>query len=233
MTLHLRDHELLNDPQPFARLLEQGDVREELALGTTFGFTAFHGGHLEEMTDHVAREAAQLSGASYYGVIQPPNDQWHIPSHRIGPDQSQALEEFLDHVDIVISLHGFGRPDLWRTLLLGGRNRDLAARVAMELIPRLPHYEVMADLATIPKPLRGLHHKNPVNRPRHAGVQIELPPRVRGRSPIFWGPLEPGTIVPHLNALVEGLAAIASRWPADLSSVRAPDAQYSNENPSG
>ena len=32
---------------------------------------AYHGGGLEENTDVIAREAAAMSGASYYGVLQP------------------------------------------------------------------------------------------------------------------------------------------------------------------
>ncbi|NBU56526.1 MAG: hypothetical protein EBS22_09960, partial [Acidimicrobiia bacterium] len=36
--------------------------------------------------------------------------------------------------------------------------------------------QTLADLAEIPVRLRGLHDRNPVNRPRLAGVQIELPP---------------------------------------------------------
>ena len=212
MALHLRNHKLLADPQPFARLLEQDGVREEMELGSRFGFMAFHGGRLEEMTDDVARTAAQRSGASFYAVVQPEHDQWHIPSHKVTPDQSPALAEFMDHVDVVVSLHGYGRVGLWRSLLLGGQNRALAEHVAIELIPRLPHYEILTDLDEIPKALRGLHDTNPVNVVRGGGVQIELPPRVRGRSPLFWGIRPKNVWVPHLESLVDGLVAAADNW---------------------
>jgi len=212
VALHLRDHELLHDPQPFARLLEQDGVREELKLRSTFGFMAFHGGRLEEVTDDVARTAAERSGASLYAVMQPESDQWHIPSHRVTVDQSRHLAAFMNHVDVVLSIHGYGRQHMWRTLLLGGQNRELAEHVAVELIPRLHHYEIVTDLDTIPAPLRGLHDRNPVNQVRGGGVQIELPPRVRGRSPLFWGTEPRSRRVPHLEALIDGLAAAAKSW---------------------
>lgn len=211
MGLHLRDHALLDDPAPFARLLEQPGVVEESTLEGRVGFMAFHGGRLEEVTDFVAREAAAASGSSYYGVLQPDDEQWHIPSHRVTADQSPSLAGFLDHVDVVVAIHGFGRQDLWRSLLVGGRNRALAEHVACHLIPALPHYEILTDLDEIPRPLRGQHSRNPANAARHGGIQIELPPRVRGRSPIFWG-LDVEHPVPHTSALVEGLAAAAIAW---------------------
>lgn len=213
MALHLRNHKLLADPHPFARLLEQDGVDEEMVLRSRFGFMAFHGGRLEEMTDDIARVAAERSGSSLYAVTQPEQDQWHIPSHLVTPEQSPALAEFMHHVDVVVSLHGFGRVGLWRTLLLGGQNRELAEHVAIELIPRLGHYEVQTNVDHIPKALRGLHDRNPVNAVRKMGVQIELPPRVRGRSPLFWGVRPKSQWVPHQEALVEGLIAAATAWP--------------------
>ena len=45
---------------------------EECDLRSRFGFMAYHGGSLEEMTDVIAADAAERSGASYYGVLQPP-----------------------------------------------------------------------------------------------------------------------------------------------------------------
>jgi hypothetical protein len=42
-------------------------------------------------------------------------------------------------------------------------------------------------------------------------VQLELPPRVRGRSPVWKDWKGPG-LVPHTVALVDGLAAAAQSW---------------------
>lgn len=194
-----------------AELLERDDVVEECTLGSTFGFMAFHGGALEEMTDVVARAAAQRTGSSYYGIMLPDNLEWHIPSHRVTADQSETLAEFLSHVDTVITVHGFGRAGFFTSLLLGGRNRRLASHVASHLRMKLPAYNIIDDIDEIPKNLRGLHQDNPVNVVEHAGVQLELPPRVRGSSPLWWDWEGPG-LTPHTEALIDALADAAQSW---------------------
>jgi phage replication-related protein YjqB (UPF0714/DUF867 family) len=200
----------------FAELLATAGVREVSTLrdGTAgrFGFMAYHGGSLEETTDVIAAEAAARSGASYYGVLQPPDLNWHIPSHQVLRDASATLDAFFDHVDTVITIHGFGRRGLFTSLLLGGRNRELADHVGGHLRTALPAYEVLTDLELIPRELRGQHERNPVNVPRHAGVQIELPPRVRGSSAL-WADWEGVGVVPHTEALIGALAAAAVSWP--------------------
>jgi phage replication-related protein YjqB (UPF0714/DUF867 family) len=191
----------------FAELLATRGVTEEAEIRGPVGFMAYHGGGLEEMTDVIAREAADRSGASYYGVVHPPDWTLHLPSTRIDPTASRRLGDFLDHVEEVITVHGFGRRALLTSLLLGGRNRDLAGHVARHLRDRLPAYDVVDDLDRIPSELRGVHERNPVNLPRGGGVQIELPPRVRGSSPLWWD-WEHG-LVPHTVALIDGLAEAA------------------------
>ena len=193
-------------------LLDHPGVEEVLELRGRFGFMAFHGGSLEERTDLVARTAADRAGASYYGVHQPAGLRQHVPSHRFTGDQSQSLAEFLDHVDVVITVHGYGRRGLFTTMLLGGGNRDLAAHVAPHLRRALPAYLVEDDIEQIPKELRGLHPKNPVNAPRNGGVQLELPPRVRGTSPLWWDWEGPHP-TPHTAALIDGLVNAATTWP--------------------
>jgi len=168
---------------------------------------AFHGGNLERVTDLIATEAAAASGSSLYTVCQPEGVRWHVPSNQFDPAHSPALAEFLDHVDVAIAIHGFGRVGFFTTLLLGGQNRQLAAHVARHLRPELPHYEILDTLHQIPKPLRGVHTKNPVNRATNQGVQIELPPRIRGLTP-YWGKAE-GTRVPHIDDLITGLTNAA------------------------
>jgi phage replication-related protein YjqB (UPF0714/DUF867 family) len=130
----------------------------------------------------------------------------------VTPADSPALAAFLDHVQVTVALHGYGREGLWTTLLAGGGNRQLAAHVATHLRTALPEgYEVVDDLAAIPPELRGVHPDNPVNRCAHGGVQLELPPRVRSRTP-YWSDLPPGEPIPHLAPLAEGLAAAARAW---------------------
>lgn len=200
-------------PTPFRDLLESPGVEEVCDLRGPLGFMAYHGGSLEEMTDVIAAAAAEASDASFYGVIQPPHSNRHIPSHHVSPDESATLRRFVDHVDVVITIHGYGRHDMWTTLLLGGQNRELAEHVAGHLRPLLPDYTMLTETDEMPKELRGLHHRNPVNLPRGRGVQIELPPRVRGRSPIWRDWTGPGH-VPHMTALIDGLAAAARSWVA-------------------
>jgi phage replication-related protein YjqB (UPF0714/DUF867 family) len=195
----------------FAELLAHPGVREECELRGGIGFMAYHGGNLEAMTDVIAREAAHRSGASYYGVLQPKGMEWHIPSHHVCREHSSQLDGFLDHVHTVITIHGYGRRGLFTSLLLGGRNRDLAHHVGGHLRRHLPAYRIVTDLEEIPTGLRGQHAANPVNVPKHAGVQIELPPRVRGSSPLWWDWEGPG-LTPHTEALVTALAVAAASW---------------------
>ena len=202
-------------PTTFAELLAMEGVREELAIRSTFGFMAFHGGGLEAVTDTIARSAAAAANASYYGVLHPENDPPHLPSTRFTPDESQMMTDFLNHVDVVVTIHGFGRRGLFTSLLLGGTNRDLAAHLADTLRPRLPAYQLIDDVEEIPQNLRGLHPNNPVNLPRHGGVQIELPPRVRGSSPLWWD--WEGGLTPHTETLIQGLAEAARAWPLPTS----------------
>lgn len=193
----------------FAELLGMPGVVEEIELRSTFGFMAYHGGALEVMTDVIAKRAAERSGASYYGVAQPEELLIHLPSIAITPDQSPTLAAFLDHVEVVVTVHGFGRRQMMTSILLGGRNRELAAHLATELRRALPVYDIVDDLDRIPTELHGVHARNPVNVPRHAGVQLELPPRARGTSAVWWDHTERN---PHIDALIEALAEAALTW---------------------
>jgi len=195
-----------------SELLTMDGVSEHSVLRSTFGFMAFHGGALEEMTDIVASRAAERAGASYYGIQLPDNLEWHIPSHKVTADQSPALQEFLNHVGIVITVHGFGRAGFFTSLLLGGRNRRLAAHLSASLQQHLPAYRIVDELEDIPQNLRGLHQDNPVNSVEHAGVQLELPPRVRGSSPLWWDWEGPG-LTPHTESLIDALVECATTWP--------------------
>lgn len=196
----------------FGDLLAEPGVEEVLELRSRIGFMAFHGGSLERQTDVVAVDAAARSGASVYAVVQPFGLRWHIPSIEVSPAESPNLQQFVDHVDVAIAIHGFGREGCWTSLLLGGSNRDLAAHLTAHLEPALPDYTIVGELDEIPRELRGLHPRNPVNLPSGGGVQLELPPRVRGTTPHFadWrGPGHP----PPMEALVDALATAASTFP--------------------
>lgn len=197
----------------FATLLSRPGVTEVSELRGQLGFMAYHGGALEAMTDVIASHAAERAGASYYGVVQPPGMRDHLSSTKVRPSESMKLAEYLDHVDIVVTVHGFGRRGMFGSLLLGGSNRPFAEHVGRSLRAALPAYDICTDLDVIPKPLRGLHPDNPVNLPRDGGVQIELPPRVRGSSPLWWDWEGPG-LTPHTMSLIDGLVDAADSWQA-------------------
>jgi phage replication-related protein YjqB (UPF0714/DUF867 family) len=197
----------------FADLLAHDGVEEDLELRSPFGLMAFHGGNLEEGTDVIAAAVAEQAGASLYAVRQPVTLRWHVPSIEVTPADSPALATFVEHVDVAVALHGYGRDGMWTTLLLGGRNRDLAEHVGGHLRAAMPGYEVVDDLDAIPRDLRGVHRANPVNLTRSAGVQLELPPRTRSRTVPMWRDLPDTQPVPHQQDLIAGLVAAVRSWP--------------------
>ena len=196
----------------FAKLLAMPGVVEECELRSSFGFMAYHGGALEPGTDVIARLAAEQAGASYYGGLQPESLLVHIPSISVGPEQSSLLASFLAHVDTVITIHGYGRAPTKTAILLGGRNRELAGHLAGHLRAALQEYDIVDDLTRIPIELQGIHARNPVNLPRFAGVQVELPPRARGAGP-YWKDFD-GDLVPHARKLIAALVGAATTFDA-------------------
>jgi phage replication-related protein YjqB (UPF0714/DUF867 family) len=196
-------------PQSLSELLADPGVLEESTLRSRFGFLAIHGGGLEEMTDVIAERAAEAAGASVYLLRHPDHYPHHLPSALYRAEESGRLAEFLDHVDVAVSLHGYGRIGRSTQLLAGGRNRVLATHLKQHVA--VPGYQVVTDLDAIPRELRGLHPDNPVNRVRGGGTQLELSPRVRGISPRSPLPGDDG-LSPATSALVQGLVATAHSW---------------------
>ena len=197
------------DPS-FADLLTAEGVEESLVLRSAFGFMAYHGGGLEQMTDVIAAAAAERAGASYYGIVHPPGWSAHVSSIDVDPAASPQLDAFLAHVRVVVTVHGYGRRWLMTSILLGGRNRGLASDLAGDVRAALPAYRIVDDLDDMPTTLRGLHPRNPVNLPTEQGVQVELPMRARGLGPMWWD-WESG-LTPHTDALIGALARTATRW---------------------
>ncbi len=192
----------------FADLLAHPDVVEEQLLASPAGFLALHGG-LEPGTAEIARAAARRSGASCYVIVQPDDLKHHVPSHQTDPGCSPLLAEFLGHVETLVSVHGYwGHDDLRHALLVGGGDRVLAAELAGRLRVALPGYRVVDDLDRIPRRLRGVDPRNPVNRASR-GVQVELPHPVRAIGP--YGAGARGEVHrAHTAALVDVLAAFAA-----------------------
>ncbi|WP_407666304.1 poly-gamma-glutamate hydrolase family protein [Mycobacterium pinniadriaticum] len=196
-------------PQSLSQLLTDPAVVEVSRLKSKFGFLAIHGGGLEQMTDVIAERAADAAGASLYLLRHPANYPHHLPSARYLAAESDRLAAFLDHVEVAVSVHGYGRIGRSTELLAGGGNRELARHLAANI--NLPGYRIVTDLGAIPSELRGLHPDNPVNRVRGGGAQLELPTRVRGISPRSQPPEADG-LSQATSALVQGLAAAANSW---------------------
>ena len=97
----------------FAALLATPGVEEVSHLRGRVGFMAYHGGALEAMTDVIATRAAERSDSSLYAVIQPDGMREHLPSIQVRPHESPQLAAFVEHVDIVITVHGYGRRGLF------------------------------------------------------------------------------------------------------------------------
>ena len=197
-------------------LLETSDAYEELEIRSKVGLMAYHGGTLEKATDAIARETAELCGASYYGLIQTNDDPLHFPSTKLFEYASENLNIFFQHVRVVITIHGYGREHLFHSVLLGGRNRALASHLASFLKMALPDYSFENDLEQIPKELRGLHPKNPVNIPALTGVQVELPPTLRWNRE-EWGWSDNGGIgrAKHVDDIIVSLSKAITLLPVN------------------
>lgn len=157
-------------------LIATPGVEEFHRDGAGVGVMAIHGG-IEQGTEAIAHAVTEETGAALYAVVQPQGSGRHLPSIRFDPAESTRLARFLDSVEMAISLHGYGEPGLESTALLGGNNRALAWAIHGELAAR--GIAAIADLDGIPTRLRGIHRLNPVNRPRLAGTQVELPMELR------------------------------------------------------
>src|SRR5437763_13860890 len=152
-----------------AALLTEPGVEEVLELAGPVGFLALHGGAQDRVTDEIAAAAAERSGASLYAVVQPSTLRWHIPSYRYSPDESERLRRFVEHVRVVISVHGYG-VDSWRmdwrppgfestrlgqfhareAFLIGGQNRSRAADIGARLRRAVPEDEVADHPQRVP-----------------------------------------------------------------------------------
>jgi phage replication-related protein YjqB (UPF0714/DUF867 family) len=182
-------------------LLQIDGVEEECHLRSTVGFMALHGGSQDRGTDQIARRAAAQSGASYYAIVQPQRVRVHLTSRLHNPEQSVLFSRFLAHVRVAISVHGFGRDgfavwvdpargfmiepygparlnqqqDALTGIIVGGLNAGLVDQARTLLSTHLPGFRVADERIRL-----GFHPQNPVNLPPEKGVQIELPPGLRG-----------------------------------------------------
>ena len=184
-----------------AELLSLPEIEEICVLRSSVGLMALHGGSQDRGTHEIACQAADQAGASYYAIVQPKNLRVHLTSRRHDPSQSEQLWAFLRHVKIAISIHGFGRDGFsWRSdglhglsvepygpvlrgrqtgplrgVIVGGLNADLLDVTRQLFSDRFEGYHVADERIRL-----GFHPNNPVNLPSAQGVQVELPPGLRG-----------------------------------------------------
>jgi phage replication-related protein YjqB (UPF0714/DUF867 family) len=215
-----------------AELLTMPGVKEECILRSNVGFMALHGGSQDRGSDQIARRAARLAGASCYAIVYPPGLRVHLTSRLHNPDHSAHLRAFLEHVDVAISVHGFGRDGfaLWfepeeglivqpygpairgkqtgplRGIIVGGLNAPLVDAARELLQRRLAGYHIADERVRL-----GFHADNPVNLPSAHGVQVELPPGLRGIGDFGESlvPRQDGVVSEVVAALIE-LAACAT-----------------------
>jgi phage replication-related protein YjqB (UPF0714/DUF867 family) len=205
-----------------AELLRMPGIREECTLRSSVGFIALHGGSQDRGTDQIVRRAAQRAQASYYAIVQPPGLRVHLTSRLHDPSHSAHLSAFLEHVDVAISLHGFGRDGFavsWqperglivepygpalrgkqtgplRGIIVGGLNAPLLAAARQLFHGRFAGYHVADERVRL-----GFHPDNPVNLPSARGVQVELPPGLRGIGDFG------ETLVPRQDGIVSEMVA--------------------------
>ena len=184
-----------------AELLALPGIREECNLRSKVGFMALHGGSQDRGTEQIARRAADEAGSSYYAIVQPSALRVHLTSRLHDPGDSPNLQAFVEHVDVAISVHGFGRDGfaLWvhpgrglivepygpairgkqtgplRGIIVGGLNAPLVEAARELFRDRFAGYHVADERIRL-----GFHPANPVNLPSAHGVQVELPPGLRG-----------------------------------------------------
>lgn len=219
-------------------LLTMPGVSEECVLRSSVGFLALHGGSQDRGTELIAMRAAEQAGASLYTIVQPPGLRVHLTSRLHHPAQSARLQAFLEHVSVAISVHGFGREGfaVWfdsdrglvvepygpairgrqtgplRGIIVGGLNPGLLDAARELFHRRFVGYHVADERIRL-----GFHPDNPVNLPVDHGVQVELPPGLRGIGD--YGEI----LVPRpdgvVTEVVTALAQLATRA-GEMSDVR-------------
>jgi phage replication-related protein YjqB (UPF0714/DUF867 family) len=218
-------------------LLALPGMAEECVLRSNVGFMALHGGSQDRGTEQIAKRAAEQAGASYYAILHPSNLRVHLTSRLYDPAHSAQLRVFLRHIDVAISVHGFGRDGfaLWidrdrglvvepygpavrgrqtgplRGIILGGLNVPLLQAARGLFQERFAGYHVADERVRL-----GFHPENPVNLPSAHGIQVELPPGLRGIGDLgeHLAPRQDGIVNEVVMALVE-----LATWAAELSTT--------------
>ena len=177
--LKLVIHEL-KTLQELILMAGSSDTSEHLHLGSSLGLVAMHGGGIEPGTEEIARFVAYHSGASLYvyaGRLSTGNLSLHRPSHRMKLEDRPLVMQFLNHVNMAISIHGHGRNE--RCAYVGGLHQAMVHQFVEVAQAALCHYEWIFNPESIPSGIRGQNPNNIVNLPPAQGMQLELPRDLR------------------------------------------------------
>ena len=126
-----------------------------------------------------------------------------MPSVAFDAAASPALAAFVGHVDVVVAVHGYGRIDMWTTLLLGGQTRPgrpIGCGAAGSLGGG---FTIVDDLRPSHR-AAGSASPQPGEPASRGGVQLELPPRVRS------GTAAPTYRREYEDAVVDALVEVAT-----------------------
>lgn len=144
--------------------------------------TAFHGGFIEpgstELSEAIAKDRFDFYTfkALKPGLVHKPSytsSSLHLTSSRF---DEPTLMDLISKKDFCLSLHGFGGQEA--DLCVGGANEKERKNLVKILSTNYP------DLKTCElccPPFNGVSLKNPINRCKEQGVQVEMSPSVRKR----------------------------------------------------
>jgi len=181
--LKLVIHEL-KTLQELILMAGSSDTSEHLHLGSSLGLVAIHGGGIEPGTEEIARFVAYHSGASLYvhaGRLSTGNLSLHRPSHRMKLEDRPLVMQFINHVNMAISIHGHGRNE--RCAYVGGLHQTMVHQFVEVAQAALSQYEWISNPESIPPEIRGQNPNNIVNLPPAQGMQLELPRDLRRTKP--------------------------------------------------
>lgn len=166
-----------------SRNKEGEDYRIEVEnRGSPILVMAFHGGLIEPGTTELARAIAQ-GMFNFYGFASLKDEETdeisftssllHLTSARF---DEPRLMELVSTENFCLSIHGFGGEEA--DFCVGGGNPEQRKALSLALSHAFPEYK-SCELCC--NPFNGVSLKNPPNRCKQQGVQVEMSPRVRRR----------------------------------------------------
>lgn len=141
---------------------------------------AFHGGYIEPGTTELGSAIAENKYDFYTfkalkkGEVDEPSytsSTLHLTSARFDEPQ---LSKLVTTADFCLGIHGFGGEEA--DFCVGGGNAEQRKALVKKLSKSFPELKA-CELCC--NPFNGVSIKNPINKCRMQGVQVEMSPRVR------------------------------------------------------